>query len=319
MTVEESIKAPLEKNKKPAKNGSVFDWVLPMFVVGGLAAGGYVWVQSGQEWDMPASTKEVPVVAKQTTLQNDVSKLALLQTGLNTANNRIEALETKIKELQKRPVVNISSSPEATATPTTPTDAANLASLQQQIIQLSERYDSLEEQTKSRITALSLLDNLSERLTQGTSYQDILAELQATGLVNSMSLSPLPLFAKEGAPTQAALLQSFHENILIAFPSAMDSNKQLSLGDNIRMRLGSILTIRRTNVATNDTSDEALLAKAESALQAGDISATLAQLRLLSETPRALFAKWEQQAESTLALQQALKRSRLAVLTSKGA
>jgi hypothetical protein len=141
------------------------------------------------------------------------------------------------------------------------------------------------------------------------------AELSAIGglLPASVDLRALQRLAGQGAPTRAALAAQFAE---IAARTAVASRappKGSGVLARVAHALAGIITIRRTDHATGDGAD-ALLARAQTKMQNGDLPAAVAELDKLPAPGKQALAAWRAQAQRRLDIDRQISAIRAAAL-----
>ncbi len=71
-------------------------------------------------------------------------------------------------------------------------------------------------------------------------------------------------------------------------------------------RLASLVSVRRTEFAADDDSPDAVLARADAAVEEGDLPAAVAALEKLTGTPRQAAEDWIHRAKARIVAEQAM-------------
>lgn len=140
------------------------------------------------------------------------------------------------------------------------------------------------------------MSHLRAALESGAPLAPVIEDLSAAGLTVPEALTTLP----DGAPTLAALQDSFPE----AARAALAASLPVTAGADWQSRLGAFLqaqTGARSLDPREGTDPDAVLSRAEAALEAGDLPAALAELEGLPAEGRAETAAWEAQAAARIA------------------
>ena len=116
-----------------------------------------------------------------------------------------------------------------------------------------------------------------------------------------------------GVPSLAALRDRFAATAAAAVDASLVGSGEGVIGQALT-RMASLVTVRRT---TSDAGDgvDALLARAESALTAGDLTAAVAAMRKLTGAPAEVSAGWLADAEARLAVDAAVRALQARALT----
>lgn len=179
---------------------------------------------------------------------------------------------------------------------------------------LNNRLDTLqtayEEQSgisRTRLTVLRVIDRLRDKLDSGAAYEDEIKELNKLlqegeeDAIPRAALHTLEENAKNGIATLATLIDDFEEVSSLAVPVSLLSEKEPTFTDTLRAKLGHLISIRKTDVDSNDDTDEANIARAEAELRVGNVDMAITHLLQLSQEPKQLFKKWIKEANAHLA------------------
>lgn len=109
-------------------------------------------------------------------------------------------------------------------------------------------------------------------------------------------LAALAAVAETGAPSRQALAAAFAPYAARAAVAARAPNQYSSVSDRLTYMMVRLVAVRRVSVSTGATPD-AVLARAEAALAAGDIDGALKDISGLPPKAQAAVAPWTAQAE----------------------
>ena len=174
--------------------------------------------------------------------------------------------------------------------------------------------------TEASVLALS---HLRMALQDAEPFSSELAAVR--GLSSSEPTAPLAKalervapHAATGAPTRAQLRERF-EPLAGAIVRAGRSTEDASWADETLNRISSLVTIRRAPGETEGNSVGAIVARAESRLNADDLSGAIHALGALSGKAAEIAAPWLQQARARLALDEAAAEVARAAVARVGA
>ena len=137
------------------------------------------------------------------------------------------------------------------------------------------------------------------------------AELQAVGAVAAedpeitKAIAALEPYAASGIPTLATLRRDFDRlaGEIARAARALEGDGWLEWAVN---RLMSLVTVRRTTDSADLNSVDAVVARAETSLKAGDLMAAVEELEGLAGPPGAAAAPWLRGAQARLAAERAM-------------
>jgi hypothetical protein len=237
---------------------------------------------------------------------------------------RLAALETDLASLENRPAPRV-------PTPGVPDHAMvrALETMETTITALTDRVAGLE----SRLARAEMSDERSWALVvagaglraalRGSTpfaaeleaFRGTLAGLHATdgadGALNT-ALAALEVYASEGIPDMKTLileLDALVPRIVAADngeDSAMTETEEKNWVKTLRQRMAALVTIRRTGSGLAGSSAEAVVARAEVALETGNLAAAASELETLQGRPGGLVASWLAGARARLAAEQSL-------------
>ena len=191
--------------------------------------------------------------------------------------------------------------PQAAASPIAPAAALSIevaSPTADEVARLNARIAALENQgartTQAAAAALAAAQLVDA--SQGSKpFDRELAALRATtpGLPE---LNALTRLAQSGAPSRTALAASFPPYAAKAARRAHKPPEKADLGQRIAYLAAKVVTVRRVD-ETQGTSPDAILARAEQALQEGEVVPALKALDGLPPKAREALAPWREQAE----------------------
>lgn len=151
------------------------------------------------------------------------------------------------------------------------------------------------EQTASRATSRAALLQINAALQTGGPFAGALEDLAAVGVTVPDGL----LAVAEGVPSLATLQSGFADPSRAALSAALKA----TVGDDAMSRISAFVRNQvgaRSLTAREGTDPDAILSRADAALQQGDLAAVLAEIETLPEQGRALLADWVALAQTRL-------------------
>lgn len=331
------------ETQSPAKprGGKGLFWLI---VLGGTLIGGFWALESGFLDTILQTEEDLPPPPAEETVQETAASTPSLSTGeiiqliqeqkrtqklAETQRRDLRRLDERLQQLTQQ--VDALAKTAASAPSHDPAQGPAIVqngeaamAVQSGLLQLEQRLESLQadyrrstRQYAARLELAKLVDELATRLREGVAYEDYMPRLREAARKSGMELDALDSlapYASDGAPTLASLLDSFDETLELAIPVSLSSKEASGFGETLRQRLSHIVTIRRVEIEPSDDSDEASLARAESALQEGNVEGALTHLQQTSGTVYDLFAPWRQQAKGYLAVQDAVEQMKTTIL-----
>ena len=197
--------------------------------------------------------------------------------------------------------------------------------------ELSQRVDKIEkalpelataaskgvEQTKSAAAAIAFA-NLRAAVSEGRPFATELDTI-STLSPSATDLGALPAYAEKGIPTVPELARAFDAAKEAALATAAaPPNSGGSLLDSLMASAESLVKIRRVDAAATGDTPSALLARAEAALDKGDLATAVKEVGTLQGAPRDSFSSWLDQARARLGADETLKRLESLLLVSVG-
>ena len=135
------------------------------------------------------------------------------------------------------------------------------------------KAESERQTSAQRILVALELGNLKRALDAGRAYAPELAQVERVAK-GKLDLAPLQAHAEKGVPTVAALQAKFGD-VVTQVLEAEQASKQGSLVDSLLTSAKSVVQIRRVGANVEGTTPEAVLARAEAHLKAGNLEQAL--------------------------------------------
>lgn len=121
------------------------------------------------------------------------------------------------------------------------------------------------------------------------------------------ALDSLAPFAEQGVPTRAELANGFDRAARQAVAAAQGASEPGLLGGVLR-RLNDVVTVRRVGAEAEGDGAEAVLARAEAKLDAGNLGAAVETVQQLSDPAKGEMSGWVERAQARLSAERALSR-----------
>jgi len=190
------------------------------------------------------------------------------------------------------------------------TERETLAEMEKRLAAVEDRPAASQSGTASKGAVLLAVGQLRDAVRLGTAYQreyDAVKALAGADPGIGAALLTLGKAAKTGVPTLAVLRDEFGA---MASPLVAEARGQAADGwfSKIVAKVGSLVTIRRTDGKGGDDI-EALVARAEQRLAAGDLAGTVEAvdaMKPVSTEAAAMVAPWLDRAKTRLAAERAL-------------
>lgn len=168
---------------------------------------------------------------------------------------------------------------------------AELAAASDKASQLQSQF----EQTATRATSRAAMLQINSALETGGPFAGSLEDLAAMGIAVPESL----LTVAEGVPSLATLQTGFIEPSRAALSAALKA----TVGDDAMSRISAFVRNQvgaRSLTAREGTDPDAILSRADAALQQGDLGTVLAEIETLPEAGRAVLADWVALAQTRI-------------------
>jgi hypothetical protein len=215
--------------------------------------------------------------------------------GEEVSSTQVAALAEAVAELQQ----------QVASQPTAPTNAAEIAAAVDAA--LADRAAAQEAEAQATVEAaraeaarIDAVEQLRAAARSGAPYADLLPALDGLPIAPALRDA-----AGTGLVTLTALTAAFPD----AARTALDASLRAEAGEGLGDRLYSFLRIQtgaRSLEPRDGTDPDAVLSRAEAAVEAGQIQVALDELAGLPPDGLAQMAEWSAQAQAWLAAEQAL-------------
>lgn len=205
--------------------------------------------------------------------------------------------------------------PADVATAVTPL-AQKIAELEKSLAGILRAEDDRRSNTERIVLSLEL-GNLKRAMERGAKYAGELAEVRRVA-GPGVDLKPLEPFQSEGVPTIVTLTQDFRR-IANAIIDAEAEQPGASVMDRIMGSAKTIVRVRKSEYAPDDTSAEAIVTRMEAALKDSRLADVLAEAKKLTDKSRAPAADWLRKVEARQTVDAAVLAIERALKTSLGA
>lgn len=223
---------------------------------------------------------------------------------LDDLSSRLDEFETRLAEIEERPTGSVTSTGPDTATAEnleeTRAELDNLRQLidTQQADIAAVRDGALREEEAAQLSAeralqRAALARIQTALDTGTDFDEAVTDLRDAELEIPQSLADR---AETGVATLSSLQASFPDLARDALRIARQDQGTTGLNAFLQTQLGV-----RSLSAREGNDPDAVLSRAEAALQQGLLPETLSELDTLPEAAKAVFSDWQAQAEARLA------------------
>lgn len=180
------------------------------------------------------------------------------------------------------------------AQPAPPPEVASDAALADRVARLEGDQQRVGQAAASALAAATL----SQAAQSSAPFETELA--QAMPLLPAQAdIGGLQRLARTGAPTRAALAAEFADTVSKAAQAAKAPSPDAGLLAKIGHALSQVVTIRRVEDTTGLGSD-AVLNRAQRALDDGDLEAAVADVDKLNAPARQVLARWRERAQRRL-------------------
>ncbi|WP_187428507.1 hypothetical protein [Roseobacter fucihabitans] len=229
--------------------------------------------------DAPASELDQSTLASNEALEAAMAQIEALNETLSGLNQRIDEMESRPVETVETVVVQPADNSE------------EVAALQSSIENLEARISADEERAKSeaeRVLAQAALTRVVTAVDSGDSFEPALSALEAIAPVDVPEA--LRLAAAEGVPTLSALRESFPQAARAGLAAARADVPELEvagIGNFLRRQL----SVRSVTPREGDDPD-AILSRAEAAVNSGNLDRALGELDALPQSAKAAMQGW---------------------------
>ena len=249
-------------------------------------------------------------------LQGKIDSALAAQRGESTADlkdlqKEVEALKAKLGALAEAHLAGDTSD----LAPQLTTLDQRIAKLEATLPELSTAIDRSSASAKSGAAAIAFA-NLRNAITAGRPYAAELAALKSL-IPDLGDLGALPSHAETGIPTEAALADALTK-LAEASAAPPPAPAQTSILDSMMASAKSAISIRRIGADATGDEPAAVLARAEAALNQGDLAAAIKEVESLPAQERDPFAGWLADAQARASANDTLSKLESTVLVSLG-
>jgi len=232
-------------------------------------------------------------------------------TELKDLQKEVEALKAKLGALAEAHLAGDTSD----LAPQLTTLDQRIAKLEATLPELSTAIDRSSASAKSGAAAIAFA-NLRNAVAAGRPYAAELAALKSL-IPDSGDLGALPSHAETGIPTVAALASDLTK---LAETSAAPppAPAQTSILDSMMASAKSAISIRRIGADATGDEPAAMLARADAALDQGDLAAAIKEVESLPAQARDPLAGWLADAQARASANDTLSKLESTVLVSLG-
>ena len=258
--------------------------------------------------------------------------LAAAAPAIQSADQRIAVLDSRLKQLEARPVPPPAATPSdvvklATRLDILETrDKADPAQVAQRLDVMAGRIEGMTgrlqtsidtekqdiETLSARITVLEKAANsgaaIAARLDRVARLDDAAMKLASGKPIGDLPNAPpaLAKFAKVAPPTQAQLRLTFPQAEDAALAAEQPNLKNAPLVDRAWEKMQALVTIRRGDAVVVGNMSAVILGAARTSLDAGDLAGAVDALGHLADAPKQAMAKWIADAKALLDARAAL-------------
>jgi hypothetical protein len=181
--------------------------------------------------------------------------------------------------------------------------ATRIATLEQSIAAVMKAEEDRRSNAERLVLALEL-GGLKRALDRGGQFAKELAEVGkvAGGRIDLKALEP---FKAQGVPTLVELSREFR-SMAHTLIEADRVEPKAGVVDRLLAGAKSIVKVRKTDAAADDKSTEAIVARMEAALKAGELAAVLSEAKQLSAQAIGAGRGWLDKVEARAAVERAL-------------
>jgi len=219
-----------------------------------------------------------------------------LSSDLGAATARLDGIEARLTDLEKRPITE-GASPAAVAA-----YERELSALQEAMVSQRSEIEKLaaeaaRKEANAEITAQeamkrAALSRIQTALDTGTGFANAAGSLAAAGIALPPELAQA---AEKGVATRADLAADFPDAARAALAVARKSDSGGGFGAFLKTQLGA----RSLEPREGDDAD-AVLSRAESAVSEGRLSDAMAEIQTLPEDARAQMSDWLARTDARL-------------------
>jgi hypothetical protein len=231
-------------------------------------------------------------------------------TGFETLQSEVAAVKAKLGALAEANLAGDSSD----LAPQLTTLDQRIAKLEEAIPALSTAIDRSAASAKSGAAAIAVA-NLRNAVAAGQPYAAELTAMRSL-MPDPGDLGALPSHADKGIPTVAELARNLQKIAEASAAPAPRAPVDTSFLDSIIASAKSAISIRRIGDDAAGSDAHAVLARAETALNQGDLAAAIMEIETLATPDRDGFAGWLDDARARASANTTLTALERAVLAS---
>ena len=180
-----------------------------------------------------------------------------------------------------------------------------VSKLETELPNISSAVEKTSNEARSAALAASLAD-LRTAVQSGGPYEAELEDFKGIAPA-STGLSPLPAHAADGIATMPELITAFEPARDKALATDVEPAEE-SFFDTLLSSASSVVTVRRLDGAGQGDSTEAILTRARSALDGGDLDKAIGEFESLKPEPKEAMEDWLAAAKARTEAQATLKR-----------
>lgn len=250
-----------------------------------------------------------------------VEEAARQQADVAELNSRIEDLGTRIAAVQEART-DLQGKLEAVESTTGQLGERLTSSLAQIEEQVTAATEAAREASRDRTAAMLLaLNGIRDALADGEPFATHVADLRRLAAEQpavTESLSGWTDRAETGIPTGPQLRQRFDE-LTAEVAGRLRPQTGESWLDSMLERAASVVRVRRVGDDVQGDDTQAVLARAEAALDRNDLAAAVAEVEKLQGEDAAAFAEWLAAARARLDAVRGMERLEKAAVGAEGA
>lgn len=260
-----------------------------------------------QEASEAARSGTVRVDRELAGVKSEATKLGQRVDGLKTTADKLEQSVKSLQDDTAALKADVASQMKTVAKPADVSAAIapvtqKLAALDKSVETISKREDD-RRSTAERIVLSLELANLRRAVDRGGSFAPELAEVKKLG--PKLDLKALEANKDKGVPTIADLMKDFralsHEII-----AADKVEPNAGVVDRLLSSAKSVVRVRKTDAASDDASAEAIVARMDAALKAGQPVKVAEEAKKLSSQALAVAKPWLERVEARGSIDKAL-------------